>query len=296
MKKQIIALWIFKIGILTLFLEPLPASAQFTIFQTRSAECLQCGNCSLCDLIVVVTNIGDAIMATSGALALLMFIVGGTFLLISSGNATLVDRGKRVITGTIFGIIVIFGAWMITNITVAGLSGAGANISTTAKIFGEDWNQVCGAPTNVLSCKTIRGPAAIESVSLKGQSFALSNSEIKFQDEQLRDASPTLINKLNCLGSEYNKKTGGDTITVTSITDDNLYNGKAEIIGDRCVAPCQLCDNGCQHEYTSLHYKKRAVDISVNVEEGILREVATNDCGFTNVAREYGQPHFHLSF
>lgn len=283
-----------------ILLIPQASSAQFTIFQTRSAECLQCGNCSVCDLVVVVTNVGDAIMTISGALALLMFILGGSFLLVSSGNANLVDRGKRILIGTIFGLSVIFAAWIITNTVVAGLTGA--NASTPAKLFGDvAWNEVCGQPSEVLSCKGATGPTIRESVELKGFSFGLSGSEIRYQGEQIRDASPILLNKLNCVGTLYRERSGGDIVTVTSISDDNLYikSKNTKIVGATCTGECQHCEGlppPCTRS-NSLHYSSRAADLQTKdktgAEQALQRQVAA-ECGFTGVVTESN--HLHVSF
>lgn len=56
-------------------------------------------------------------------LAVLMFVYGGFQFLTAAGRASKVDEGRRVIIGTVVGVIVSLSAYVIINFTVSAISG-----------------------------------------------------------------------------------------------------------------------------------------------------------------------------
>lgn len=70
------------------------------------------GNYTLNDFVAVIVNITDWILAISGSLALLGFIVGGAFLIFSGGNREYIDRGKRTLVGSIIGLFIVFSSFL----------------------------------------------------------------------------------------------------------------------------------------------------------------------------------------
>jgi len=51
-------------------------------------------------------------------LAVLMIVIGGITILLSGGNESKVKKGKDMITGTLVGLLIAFGAWLIVNTIV----------------------------------------------------------------------------------------------------------------------------------------------------------------------------------
>lgn len=83
--------------------------------------CAQSGNCTISDIIDgfgVLMNWGVSI---SGAIALLMFIIGGVYMLASAGRADWVKTGKSILVGTSIALFFIFSSWLIVNFVVNSL-------------------------------------------------------------------------------------------------------------------------------------------------------------------------------
>lgn len=83
------------------------------------------GTCGLPELIQVGINLARLILAISGSLALLMFVYGGFKWLTAAGVAERVDEGKKILTGAVIGLIIIFGAATIINFAQQALGGVG---------------------------------------------------------------------------------------------------------------------------------------------------------------------------
>jgi hypothetical protein len=96
-----------------------------------SCQCIDNGNCTTGDFLSVLFNIGDWLFSISSIVALLALVIGGLFLLISSGNAERVDRGKRIVRGALLGLVVILLAWVLVNLIIMAFTG-----SSDGTIFG----------------------------------------------------------------------------------------------------------------------------------------------------------------
>ena len=62
-------------------------------------------------IVFTFINIANLILGISGSVALALFIYGGFLMLISSGNETMVTKGKGVLSGALIGLIIVFGAY-----------------------------------------------------------------------------------------------------------------------------------------------------------------------------------------
>lgn len=90
----------------------------------QSAECLAEGNCSKCDLLMIVKNVFQLLVQIAGALAVLgivitgiMYIAGGGALgtLTTQASAVGVEKAKNALTAVIVGFLIVLFAWsMIT--------------------------------------------------------------------------------------------------------------------------------------------------------------------------------------
>ncbi len=49
-------------------------------------------------------------------LAGLLVVIGGVMMMVSAGNPALMDRGKGILKGAVWGIFLIFGAWLMVKI------------------------------------------------------------------------------------------------------------------------------------------------------------------------------------
>jgi hypothetical protein len=257
------------VSIISAFLLSIPWVAKADFFQSVTPECLQCGQCSSCDAFIVVNNGVDFIVTISAIAALLIFVAAGIMMIISAGSMELVERSKRMLIGAVIGIVFIFSSWILVNFIIATLAGGDTDLDTTAKLFGGvEWNTICSQQTDASPCTEI---------SLTGILFAM-DSKLKYPQEQQNDASNALIVGLNCVATNYTRTSGGGTITVTSITHDNLYGSSpsAMLTGNTCTGECE-------HGANSLHWQGRAADLRIidkTQEEILLQQTAASSCGF----------------
>ncbi|OIO52096.1 hypothetical protein COY93_03630 [Candidatus Uhrbacteria bacterium CG_4_10_14_0_8_um_filter_58_22] len=63
--------------------------------------------------------------AISGSLALLMFVYGGVLWLTSGGETGRIETGKKAITWSVIGLLVIFGAYAMLRVIFVTLGGGG---------------------------------------------------------------------------------------------------------------------------------------------------------------------------
>lgn len=80
--------------------------------QGVSEECQITGNCTLDEFVNFIIFRGKVLIPGIGTFALIMFVVGGIYWVISAGSPDKVERGKKIMIGAIIGIIIMFGAWL----------------------------------------------------------------------------------------------------------------------------------------------------------------------------------------
>ena len=110
-----------------------------------SDACIECGACTVCDFISVLSKGMRFMLGVSGALALAFFIWGAWQLTISAGNAEQVETGKKILIGTTIGLtIIMLLAWAWPGWVIVGLRGAPAE-GKPLTIFGSDgwWLTPC---------------------------------------------------------------------------------------------------------------------------------------------------------
>ncbi len=73
----------------------------------------QCGNCTLNDVLIFVTNIGKLILQFLGVAALIAFIYGGLLWITSGGKSEQIQQGKRVLTSAVIGVVIVVFAYVI---------------------------------------------------------------------------------------------------------------------------------------------------------------------------------------
>ena len=78
-----------------------------------SKECGNLGTCSLDDILTVFANVGNFVIGIIGGLVLLMYVVGGFHLLISGGRKDYIDKGKKYMTISTAGLLVVMFSYLI---------------------------------------------------------------------------------------------------------------------------------------------------------------------------------------
>lgn len=127
------------LSLVVAFAPAMPTNAAISIVP---ADCQDEDGCNICELVKMFTNGATIIGGALGVNALLLFLIGGFMLIFSGGNPDRVQRGKKLLVGTITGIAIVFLAWFAVNtlVRIAAVSGAKApGIQGSAKIFSEEW-------------------------------------------------------------------------------------------------------------------------------------------------------------
>ena len=90
------------------------------------------GQCSFSDFFTLLSNIYHFIVwSIATPLAIIAFIIGAILMLVSSGNSSLVTKGKEILKWATIGLVLVYCSWIIINfiLTAIGYSNA-ANWST----------------------------------------------------------------------------------------------------------------------------------------------------------------------
>ena len=105
--------------------------------QAAAQGLVPCGNpgqpdCGFCHTFSLLDNILSFLLIPSVSnpapivlvVATLLFAVGGFFFFISAGSSTRLERGKQIITATIIGLLIIYGAWLFIGLLLNSLGVA----------------------------------------------------------------------------------------------------------------------------------------------------------------------------
>src|SRR3989338_6706585 len=85
-----------------------PIHAQGPRLQLPS--CIKDGRCGVNDILNTIISPAKFFQAIAGALALALFVYGGTIMLLSGGRAEWVTKGKAALTAAVIGLIIVLGA------------------------------------------------------------------------------------------------------------------------------------------------------------------------------------------
>lgn len=111
--------------------------------------CLDKGDCTLCQFLTLFVNITNVITSIIGGLALVYFVYAGFGLIQSFGSAEKVKEAKDSLVGTLFGIVIVLGSWILVN-TVFFYFVQDANSDGKVNIWGKaPWSDVGGMCTPV---------------------------------------------------------------------------------------------------------------------------------------------------
>lgn len=118
-------------------LDPSKGVVDGGVFTGVTQACFDYGQCSVCDILIVFISIANIIIRSFGIIALIFFIYGSAYLMLSQGNEGMITKGKGIIKASIIGTIIVAVSWTLVSyivITLAGGSifadgGSGGNIS-----------------------------------------------------------------------------------------------------------------------------------------------------------------------
>lgn len=115
-----------------------------TAFAQSFLPIVQCGNsvnpapCTTCDFFKLVKNLIDfTLYVLTPILATVLFIWAGFQMLLAGANPGLYSNAKNIFKNTIYGVIVVLTAWLITNTFIQALG--------PANMTGNWWQFQCPA-------------------------------------------------------------------------------------------------------------------------------------------------------
>jgi hypothetical protein len=124
-------------------------------------ECYSNGQCQIADFFIVGNTVTKLILGLSGSIMLLMVVYGGFLWLASSGNSSMVEKGKKVLIGALIGLIIVFGAYTATQFLVASLvCTAGQECTAVNEIFARPFQLVKPPGTTTKPPATTPSPGA----------------------------------------------------------------------------------------------------------------------------------------
>lgn len=242
---------------------PITARAESAVL-----ECYKNGDCGFCDALKFGIKMAEILLTIAGSLSLLFFVIAGLILIMSQGNPGRIAAGRKIIIGSIIGLIFTYTAWVGVNFIIANFAiqeKAGIDV---AQIFGKKWQEIkCQkieegifTPSPTLPSQppvVVSGCGADIGVSCGGNCGVFKTSGIK--KSQCSDASPSLTKLFYNMNVLLQSGFGGNVlkaedIIITSISDDNGLNYCRNSYPRQCDPDNNIITNCCWHTKNSCHY------------------------------------------
>ena len=83
--------------------------------QNVSQACGNSGDCLFPDIMIVFVNIGRFVLEIVAGIVLLMYVIGGFWILAAHGNDSWVKKGKGFLTGSTVGLLIVMFAAILLN-------------------------------------------------------------------------------------------------------------------------------------------------------------------------------------
>jgi hypothetical protein len=102
-----------------------------------SEDCRLTGDCDWCDFIDLMGILQRVILSIFGGVALIMLIWAGQSMITAGGNQEKVSASKKLITSTLFGVLIILVGYFLINVVINVLINQTG--TTSAKLYGNNW-------------------------------------------------------------------------------------------------------------------------------------------------------------
>jgi hypothetical protein len=180
--------------------------------------------CTTCDIFALVSRVMNFVLFTLvPAIAVLSYLIAGFFILFGGAKPALIAKGKSWFWDTTIGLLIMFGAWMITNSVLKSLAGDSDISNNWYKIECTSVAQQPPATVTKYACDS-GGQCVVDS---NGQ-YATSNCDNKCQAAggQLAITTSSLPDgTVNQNYSQTLQATGGETPYTWSKTAGDLPPG-----------------------------------------------------------------------
>ena len=100
------------------FLMPVADAHAFSLMEGVGGGCTGSGNCTFCDILRVIHNVGKFVFLSTAGIAMIMFIIGGLMLIFNMGDAEAVTKSKQLILHTFIAVVIILAAYTIVNLII----------------------------------------------------------------------------------------------------------------------------------------------------------------------------------
>jgi len=109
-------------------------------------KCMDSGDCSLTDIMIVTGNTGNFLLGIVGSIALLIFVIGGVITLTSQGEKQKVAKGQQFMIAAAVGIAITLGAVLILRTTISTLTSGSPGSGSAGYAVCDDTNDgaTCG--------------------------------------------------------------------------------------------------------------------------------------------------------
>lgn len=109
-------------------------------------SCATDGNGGFCCLVLTASSLARYILGVVGAVALGFFIFAGYKMITAAGDSGKFKNGQNIMVNTVIGIVLVFLAWTLVNITIVTVTTG--KIANTTKYFHLDglrssWYDIC---------------------------------------------------------------------------------------------------------------------------------------------------------
>lgn len=175
--------------------------------QGRSLRvCLDSGNCNLCDVFTVGSNIFKFLRNDIAfPVAVLMILYGGVLMIFSGGSTKRVANGKKAMTSALIGFAIVWGGSLILNSALTIIAGAPASYKAfiNGDLAATDWD--CEKDYNNRPFPT-------------GTPYPVPPGVTLASGVDTEGVYECIMNAISDLGQKYQ-------ITVTSLNDGNHTTG-----------------------------------------------------------------------
>lgn len=120
---------------------PAGSAQQFDISRgivgNLSPQCQERGDCTWCDFVDLMLVLQKVILSLFSGLALIMLIWGGQGIITAAGNQEKVAHGKKLITSTLLGVVIILAGYILVHILIIIIVGTPPG--QRPLLFSRDW-------------------------------------------------------------------------------------------------------------------------------------------------------------
>jgi hypothetical protein len=205
---------------------------------TLLPSCTCTGNCRIEDILVLGVNIFQIATSLLGVLAVGFIIVAGLVLMTSGGNTERIDKGKKILSGTFFGSLIVIGSWLLVNM-IYYLSTGGEN-----SVFGNKWFALKEYPPIEILAPIYGHDAEGNPVVITPECSSLSSIAQAYGTLYPAGDSSALTALRTCIESNIN---------MAMVDSSQIYTIDRSHISCNYTRGENVCES-CSHSVYSCHY------------------------------------------